>query len=41
MPKTFGGLVGFVITATVIVIVGSFVYNRVVSPALAKFKAAA
>ena len=41
MPRTLGGLVGFVITATLTVIVGSFVYNRFVSPLLASFKKAA
>lgn len=32
MPRTLGGLFMFAVTSTIIVIVGSFVYNRFVSP---------
>lgn len=41
MPRTLGGLFAFVVTATLIVIVGSFVYSRVVGPVLAKVTGAA
>jgi hypothetical protein len=36
MPKSLGGLFAFAVTATIIVIVGSFIYSRVVSPLVAK-----
>ena len=32
MPRTLGGLLGFVIMATVTVVVGTFVYNRFLAP---------
>jgi hypothetical protein len=32
MPRTLGGLVSFVIMATLTVVVGSYVYNKFVSP---------
>lgn len=41
MPKSLGGIVGFLITATLTVIVGTFVYNKLVAPIVAKMKAAA
>jgi hypothetical protein len=41
MPRTLGGLFGFIITATITVVVGTLVYNKVVIPVLARFKAAA
>lgn len=41
MPRTIGGLVGFAITATLTVIVGTFVYNKLVAPMLARLRQAA
>ena len=41
MPKTLGGIVSFLVAATITVIVGTFVYNKLVSPLLAKMKQAA
>lgn len=41
MPRTLGGLFGFVVSAVVIVMVGNFVYSRVVAPALARVQKAA
>ena len=41
MPRTFSGILGFAITATVTVIVGTFIYNKLVAPAVAKLRAAA
>jgi len=32
MPRTLGGLVGFVVMAVVTVLVGNFVYSRFVAP---------
>lgn len=41
MPRTLGGILGFVVTATLTVIVGTFVYNRFVAPAIAAVRKAA
>lgn len=41
MPKSLGGLIGFVVMATLTVVVGSFVYNRFVAPAIASLRKAA
>ena len=41
MPRTLGGLLGFAITATVIVIVGTFIYNNVVTKAIAMVRSKA
>lgn len=41
MPRTLGGLFGFIITATITVVVGTMVYNRVVAPLIANFRKAA
>ena len=41
MPRTLGGLIGFIVTATITVVVGTLVYNRLVAPVIAKFRAAA
>lgn len=41
MPRTLGGLIGFVIMATLTVVVGTFVYNRLVAPLIAQVKKAA
>lgn len=41
MPKTFGGLLGFAITATITVVVGTFIYNRLVAPLIAQVRKAA
>lgn len=41
MPRTLGGLFGFVLTATITFVVGMYVYQRVVQPALARFQKAA
>lgn len=35
MPRTLGGLVGFVVVSTVTFIVGMYAYNKIVSPLLA------
>jgi hypothetical protein len=32
MPRTLGGLVGFVVMATITVVVGNFVWSRFVGP---------
>jgi hypothetical protein len=32
MPKSLGGIFAFIVTATITVVVGSFVYNRFVAP---------
>jgi hypothetical protein len=36
MPRTLPGIVGFLFTATVIFVVGGFVWNRFAAPAVAK-----
>lgn len=41
MPKTIGGLFMFAVTATIIVVVGTFIYNNVVTRAIAAVKKAA
>lgn len=40
-PRSLGGWLGFVITATLTVVVGTYVYNKVVAPILGKFMAKA
>jgi hypothetical protein len=32
MPRTLGGLFGFAIMATVTVVVGTYIYNKLVAP---------
>lgn len=32
MPRTLGGLLGFAIMATLTVVVGTFIYSKLVSP---------
>lgn len=41
MPRTLGGLVGFVVMATVTVVVGNFVWARFVGPMIASLRKAA
>ncbi len=41
MPRTLGGLFAFAITATLTVVVGTFIYNRVVAPLVAQIRKAA
>lgn len=41
MPRTLGGIFGFVLTATLTVVVGTFVYNRFVAPLIAQVRKAA
>ena len=41
MPMTFRGILGFVFTATLTVVVGTFVYNKFVAPMIAQVRKAA
>lgn len=41
MPRTLGGIIGFIIMATVTVVVGSFVYSRLAPLVGSFFKKAA
>lgn len=41
LPRTLGGLLGFALTATLTVMVGTFLYNRFVAPAIGALKKAA
>lgn len=41
MPKSLGGLIGFAVMATVTVVVGTFIYNRMVSPLIAQIRSKA
>lgn len=38
MPKSLGGILMFVVMATITVVVGQFVYSRFVSPAIANLR---
>lgn len=41
MPRTLTGLFWFAVTATLTVIVGTYIYNKVVGPTFAKVMAKA
>lgn len=41
MPRTLGGILGFVVASVVTVVVGNFVYGRFIAPAIAALKKAA
>lgn len=36
MPRTLGGILGFIITATLTVVVGTYVYNKLVAPMIGR-----